>query len=244
MTETTIADIPREKTVIDSTDWFEGQDGGGSFKAHVGGIRGLGVLDVTTAAVSQDITPVAKVVSITTGGTAGQELLNLTAPALGPNDINTDYLGTRVYFVLNTQTDPGDSVKITVDGLAYCGLYIPENTIGVTRYNTIILNFTGACVCFVWCGDKWRLDSESTDGNFSGTYRVDQVNIGPQPVTGSQGQPLTLDAGQGDTPGLIKMGSVVPLPESDPLVLWALFTDGPLVAGVPMPLMISAGPSE
>lgn len=226
MTDTTIADIAMEKTVIDNTDWFEGQeDGGDSFKAHIAGIRGLGVFPVTTSGVSQNVDPKSKVVRITSGGTAGLELINLTAPPLNENGINTDYLGSRVYFVLDTQTNPSDVVKIKNDGVDFCRLLVPETVDSITRYNTVLLNFAGACVCMVWVADGWKLDSAATDGSFNGAYRVDPISIMPVAVTGTAGKDVGIDPGAGDTVGKVKLGALNPLPTTDPLVYGQLWID-------------------
>jgi hypothetical protein len=236
MTDTTIANIPIEQVVIANTDWFEGQkQGGDSFKAHVQGLRGLGGVNITTSAVSQDVGPEPQVVYITTGGTGGEELINIVTPTLDGNGYNTNYLGSRVFVVLAVQTDPADTVTITIDGGASCPLLVPIWSSGVTFQSSSILDFVGASICFVWCADAYQIDSAATDRSFNRTFRADDVSIGPEVPTTGAGKTLFLDAGQGDTNGFIRIGFVVPLPTADPTVSCSLWNDGgnPKLSGAP-----------
>jgi hypothetical protein len=111
------------------------------------------------------------VVSITTGGTAGDELLDLSNPDL-PVDgwANPFLVGQRVIFALVTQTDPADRVVITVGGSGTVRFY-PTNTANGIRgiINGAVLDYVGGMICFVWCGDGWKIDYALTGSNFGGT---------------------------------------------------------------------------
>jgi hypothetical protein len=185
MTDTTIANIPIEQVVLDNTDWFEGQkQGGDSFKAHVQGLRGLGGVNITTSAVSQDVGPEPQVVYITTGGTGGEELINIVTPTLDGNGYNTNYLGSRVFVVLAVQTDPADTVTITIDGGASCPLLVPIWSSGpyglIRQYSSVTLNAVGDTIMFRWDGAHWYIDGSV--GSFTGTP-TSNVNI--QPLDGA-----------------------------------------------------------
>lgn len=123
---------------------------------------------ITTSAVSVDLNPLEQVYHITTGGTAGEELLNLPPmPYTQDSWANGELVGRGITIVLVAQTDPADTVRITVEGSA--GTYVYGAGIGESAlYNNPSLGYMGAALHFVWALDQWYLDPTATDFCFDG----------------------------------------------------------------------------
>jgi len=174
MTDTTIADIAREKELLDGSEWFEGQDNDGSFKSRIYGIRGTGIVPVTTNGdTPTDIEDFPQVVVVTSGGSAGDEVINLPRPTLDENGMNVPLMGQRVFVYLKTQTDPADVVVLHNNGSASWGEAITttsQNFSPVQSYSRLALDFAGAAACLLWVGYRWEVDVMATNGNYTQTF--------------------------------------------------------------------------
>jgi hypothetical protein len=187
MTDTTIADIPTEKVVLDNTEWFEGQDGGGSFKSHVGSIRGVGAVAVTASVDDAvDVGPYPQLALVTTTGDgSGVDQINIVNPTLDGSGRNSSLIGQAIIVTLQTLTDPADYVNITVAGSANVrARNIPVPASGpyglIRQYSSVTLNAVGDTIMFRWDGAHWYIDGSV--GSFTGTP-TSNVNI--QPLDGA-----------------------------------------------------------
>jgi hypothetical protein len=217
MANVTIPNLPPGVTPTLS-DPFESVQSATSVRQTMAAVRGTAATAVTTGASPVDVNYDAKLVYITTGGTGAEEVINLTIP---PFNIGTYYnaenIAQRVTFVLVALTDPGDSVRVTINGsdgapffqeaLSYYGVY---------GYDTIILDFLSASVSLVWDGTQFALDLYYAGNNFSGTYDTRDITL-TTAVT-SPGKKVRLQGGSG---GLVFDQGTGPwtienIPTSDP----------------------------
>lgn len=178
MVDKTIPDLPMGVAALLDHP-FESVEDGISVKLTLAQMRGVAVVPIVTGAVPVDIGPDAFIASVTSGGTAGAEIINILAPPLDIDGYyNADYLGTQITIILTTQTDPADVVTITNDGAASVQLF-PEGFIetGAIGYADVRLNFLGAAVTYVWIGDNWALYYAATDGNFTGAQDFGDISL-------------------------------------------------------------------
>jgi hypothetical protein len=194
MTDTTIADISREKVVLNNTEWFEGQDGTGSFKSHVGSIRGFGTVPVTTSGVSQDVGPYPQLIVVTTSGSGlGTDLLNIVNPTLDANGVNADLIGQSIIVAVPALADPADAVTISVAGVSnfLVAVNVREGSLTLA-YTGVKLDFAGAVVCLRWVGSAWYVDAAV--GQFSTVGEVSVNTVQPLQA----GNPVFVIGGDGD----------------------------------------------
>lgn len=147
--------------------------------------------------------------AITTGGTAGVEVIDLPLHTLDLGGIsNARKIGKRVFFYLATKTHASDSVKITTDGdgrtYVFPGAIYRNSDAQRTTTAGVVLDYVGAMACFIWCGDAWLYDHALSDGLNSTEFlaRVVQILM-PDTLTGSP-QGITIsasDGGAGDIGG-------------------------------------------
>lgn len=138
-------------------------------------------------------------VEVTSGGTAGTEIVNIPNPALDGNGFNGALLGRTVNVVLKTQTDGSDVVKVSIntnDGIsAYdnngFGLGILQDGSG-GKY--AVLDYEDASMTFQWASYNWFA--------VLGNYNNDSVRINqrvPLPPGGTTGQvPVKSSGADGD----------------------------------------------
>lgn len=126
---------------------------------------------ITTGAAPVDADFSVRLYAITTGGTGGVEIINLPPPDL-PVDgyANPGRVGQRIGFYIETLTDPGDSVKLQVNGSDTITVY-PTGFFGnasVVRTTTgVIMDFVGAFATMIWAYDFWLWEVALGDGNDS-----------------------------------------------------------------------------
>jgi len=165
-------------------------------------------MPVTTGAapITNDGAPA--VYLITTGGTAGTEIIDLQNPDLPLAGFMNPYIvGQRCVFALGTQTDPGDVVQITAAGETSIDCYPPNPAAPRSSVQDgAILDYEGACVCFVWCGDVWQIDAGLTELNFSSNFGAGAVSLSTlgaaQAAVGGQTVLIaTFDGSSGNDPG-------------------------------------------
>jgi hypothetical protein len=291
MTDTTIADIAREKVVLDGDEDFEGQDVSGSFKSHVGAIRGVGVVDVTASVDDAvNVGPYPQLVLVTTTGDgSGVDLINVVNPTMDANGLNLPLFGQSIIVVLQTLTDPADYVNITIAGSNTApAVNVPVPATGyyglINTYRNIRLVNPGDAIMLRWAGQHWTIDGSVGEFTADATSNVDIkpsdngsayitagdgsftagdlnlsggvvqngsnkggaviVRAGSSNDIAGNGGDVTLDAGGGaNSNGNVLIGSIVSLPTADPLLLGALFVNGPIVPGTPLALFLSTGPA-
>lgn len=217
MANVTIPDLAAGVTPTLS-DPFESVQSSTSVRQSMAALRGVAATAVTTGASPVDVNYDAKLVYITTGGTAGQEVINLTVP---PFDIGTYYnatnLAQRVTFVLVSLTDPADTVKVTVNGSDSATFYGESlQYYGIYGYDTIVLDFLSAAVSFVWDGTQFALDLYYAGNNLSGTYDYQNITLQPRGATKN----IVLDLSQSN--GNLRF---VNIPTSDPAVVGAVWSN-------------------
>jgi hypothetical protein len=130
--------------------------GGGTVTQSI--TSGAGPVDVTFPAGDW----ARLIVNVTSGGTAGNETINIPNPTVDANGYNTDYQGRRVIVYVETLTDPADVLNVTYDGSSVN----PINDIDGTlrgRLNPSVLDYAGASLVSVWQGYNWACDY--TSGN-------------------------------------------------------------------------------
>ncbi len=142
---------------------------------------------ITTGAAPVDADSTVQLYAITTGGTGGDEYLNLPNPDL-VDGFNGDQIGRRVVFYVAEQTDPADVVKITVDGET--GFFDAFGVFPSEYYSDISLPGVGSAICFVWQYEQWAVDAQMTRWDFvrntgvtmdisGGTITNDSDSYGP-----------------------------------------------------------------
>lgn len=145
---------------------------------------------ITTGAEPVTADANVQVYAVTTGGTAGQEIIDLlAAEPITDGWANGQIIGRQVVFYLAEQTDPADTVKITADGgssiASYHTLDRGENA---NSFRNVVLDFVGAAVCFKWANDVWTIDARITDGCFTAIREGGAYLLGSDAQSGSNDQ--------------------------------------------------------
>lgn len=122
---------------------------------------------VTTGASPIDANISKTVTAITSGGTAGDEYIDLPNPDL-PIDgwFNAELIGARHVLYLATQTNPSDNVRVTIGGGS--GIKI-KGINGATLGEAVALrlNYVGAAAVLIWQGEEWFCDLSDGGGDVS-----------------------------------------------------------------------------
>lgn len=97
-------------------------------------------------------------VLVTSGGTGGEEVLNL--PPFTPDADFANITGIGCLYVVGfkTQTDPGDVIKITNDGSDEWDTFENSGVGNATPYQTtsfVKMSYVGASASLVWCEDRF-----------------------------------------------------------------------------------------
>jgi hypothetical protein len=119
--------------------------------------------EVTTGATLTELNPAARIIYLTTGGTAGDELANLddlpSTVTIEGSPYAPEHIGQTLVVVLKVQTDGSDVVKITRNGgdvFAFGG-----GVFGQNRYFAeVVLDWPGATAVFVFTMDGWRVAND------------------------------------------------------------------------------------
>lgn len=129
---------------------------------------------VSTSGTPQTYDGTPAVVSITTGGTAGNEEIDLLLPELpvASGSYNPYLVGLRVIFCITTLTNNADTVVITADGSGVIDFYPNNDPTGAKGMSAgVELSRFSPMVCFVFCGDSWHIDRWLTNDSFGGEFR-------------------------------------------------------------------------
>lgn len=193
-------------------------------------LSGLGavifpIVPITTGATQTDVDPASpSLIEITTGGTAGEEEINIPLLEMDANSVNPYNIGQRITLYLKTLTDPGDTVKVLVGGSAAFGAFqsIVTSKPARTPISGLVLDFAGAFASFLWDGLTWRYDNLAGLNEYASVTWVASTNEGlscPNGTTTISGKSVVItgdDGGSGDV-------KVLNLPTADPTVAGALW---------------------
>lgn len=152
------------------TDWITDGEAGSSVRSKLNTLRN--VISLTTGASPITVTPQqGKVIyHITSGGTAGDEIILLDDfPLTG--SYAPDQIDSTVLFILSTKTAGGDVVKIqrtlTADDNTFDGYDRIGNFVGYAT--ELVLSTQGHFVGSMWRGEWWDVD---VGGNHSATVII------------------------------------------------------------------------
>jgi hypothetical protein len=162
------------------TDWIEDGEAGSSVRGKLNAVPNKGnVVAVVSGASPVDLDNTKNVSSVTSGGTAGNETVNLPNYATPFDDYtNPPLLGRRHIVFLAVQTDPGDVVKVTINSgdAIRCAFPAGQNA-GEVSGAAVTLDYVGATAVFVWMGYGWKLDNTASDNSASFVANVGAVPI-------------------------------------------------------------------
>lgn len=191
---------------------------------------------VTTGAATITADYAQGLLLVTTGGTGGNEIINLPNISFDTAMANIRYIGRRVTIVLSHQTNPADVVVITTNGSSPATAPVPAGQVIFNGNNIqasspgVLLDYEGACASFVWAADTWYWDFTATDGLTDTVQAAVSVEWEGSTVRlKSDSGYIYLEAKDG------KIAVVNNLPTSDPVVKGALWNSTGTVK-------ISAGP--
>jgi hypothetical protein len=126
---------------------------------------------ITTGADPVTIDGSQAVYYITSGGTGGHEVLNVSFPPLDIGGfVNAQYVGWRTNIAMIAQTNGADVVDINV-GFGTVKAYI-SNPIPIGKEREVsAMNFdyVGAFISLIWAGDHWAIDMGVSKGQFEYT---------------------------------------------------------------------------
>lgn len=108
MTQVTINDLTDLPLPMTGAEEIEIERAGVSYRISAGDLSGIAptAVPIVTGAVSQNLDPLVAYYEVTTGGTAGVELLNLPNLPLDGNGWNGPNLGRLLRVALAVQTNP------------------------------------------------------------------------------------------------------------------------------------------
>lgn len=205
MTDKTIPDLDAGTTLTGSEP-IETVQGGASVRTTTGEIAGSkSVININSSGMSQDISPITKIVLITSGGSAGTELVNLLNPDLDLDGfVNANSVGNTVVFALVALTNPDDKVKITNNSADNVYIYGGPQNGGLQYMQNVVLDYVGACARFIWCADEWKLDYDATDGEFDGDSFYGAATLHGINSNGIRSaEPSIISGGNGDAGGVL-----------------------------------------
>jgi hypothetical protein len=158
-----------------------GGGGGGNTTIVTQLTSGASPVDVT---LPTDNTWQTLVVEVTSGGTAGTEVVNVPNPALDGHNYNSSMIGRNVIVTLKTRTNGSDVVHVTLAG----GNSIISQDISTTIANQalgnfVVLDFVDSDANFLWGGYNFNWNNWS--GNNDSIWENTRV---PLPAGGTTGQ--------------------------------------------------------
>lgn len=202
MANVTISDLDPLSPPMTGTEVMEIEREGVSYQVTAGDVAQAppAATAITSGADPVELDPLVLMYAVTTGGTGGIEILNLPNPTVDVNEVNLSFIGRRMVIYLATQTDPGDIVRITVDGSTEAQLFNSTTIDGIGSYTAIGMSFEGSAAAFIWTSYEWVLHTEAVGFNHDYTphdTRLVSVNGGDATATGSA-QPTTIRGGLGN----------------------------------------------
>lgn len=137
---------------------------------------------VTSGASPVTLDPNVRYYAVTTGGTAGVEVLDLPLLPLPVDGVyNPPRSGSQIVISLVTQTNPGDIVKIKVNGqennLAMLSGLVGGQLVSGSVQGGVLLNYPGSAVALVWLNDGWYIDPVGTNFTWDAGTAILGVNV-------------------------------------------------------------------
>lgn len=164
-----------------ATDWISNGESGSSVRGKLNSVPNKGnVGQLTSGGIPLDIDLSKNVTAVTSGGTAGNETVNVPNFAL-PVDAytNPSLIGTRYIVFLAVRSNPSDVVKVTINGGdAIRSAFPAGQNAGEVIGAAVTLDYVGATAVFVWQGYGWKLDNTAGDNSASFV-----ANVGAVPIT-------------------------------------------------------------
>lgn len=172
MTDKTISDLDPFVSALTGSEPLESVESGASKKTTTGDVAGAPPVSVALTTGSSLVTvPLGvRYFAITSGGTGGDELIDLPNPDM-PIDgyANGPLIGQRVVFMLEVQTNEADVVRISIGGSLSIHTFSGKAFDVYTKYTHtstgIVLDFLGAAAAFVWNGYEWCADNAAIGAN-------------------------------------------------------------------------------
>ncbi len=188
---------------VNLTDVFEIDQGAGSVKATQAQILSLGSENITSGVSPVNADNTKQLTIITSGGSAGNENVILPNFTLDVNGINAEKNGVTHTFILGTQTNPSDVVRIYADSaIPVIAVDTAGSTTAITNSNGVVLNLVDHTAMFVWQDYQWFFNNGSYNNSTLYTSKSNlwlntDVFVGTRnlvdPITGLSGGPFTLD---------------------------------------------------
>lgn len=136
------------------------------------------------------------VIEITSGGTAGVEVLDIITPAISAG-VNPNFVGKILSVVFSVQTDPSDTIQLLNHGSNIWTSATPTGTDPWFSTNNLTLDYEGAMLTFRWDGSSWSVDNSQGLGPDPSTFLALRTLV---PTGGTTGQSLVKDSDDdGDT---------------------------------------------
>lgn len=168
-------------------------------KQTIAQMRGVEAVALTTTPAVTNLDPVSSIYFVTTDGSAGETVINLTNPAAEFGGYNSTYLGTRITLFLVGLTDPADTVRVTLGGVDGGNILELVNPyLNLSSYSTVLLDFLGAAVSYVWTGYFYSIDVNGGGNNFDGLASYAPINFS-QIFVGGGLQQISFDSVNGPT---------------------------------------------
>lgn len=128
-------------------------------------------VEITTGRDPTTLDPNVRFYAVTSGGAGTQQVLDLPLLDLAVDEwANPQRVGSRIIIGLVNRVDPGDSVKITVNGqennLAMVGGFVGGSLVFGSVKGGVVLNYPGATVAFDWLNDGWYINPMATDYDY------------------------------------------------------------------------------
>lgn len=146
----------------------------------------VGVEELTTGASPVEIDIYKSLTIVTSGGTAGDEIIEIPnfPPSVEGGYVNWENTWVKHVVVLKTQTNGSDVVKVRLgDGSTLLQMKDSAgNTIAHADSNVVILDYEGAIVGFIWDGTEWLL--EHSAGNTDTWIRPEGYYVPPDGSVG------------------------------------------------------------
>lgn len=150
-------------------------ESGSDVRSKLNSVLATGSESIASGASPVTASASVRVTRITSGGTAGDEVvilanLDLTAP-LGDEFVNAERTKIAHTFVLDVQTDPADVIRVYPVEVATFQVHDGLGRTIADVANGIVLDYAGASATFVWEDYGWELSNQANNNSteFSNT---------------------------------------------------------------------------